>query len=129
MSRNIKDWLKVSILLLDEAAAITLIILLLRFFKINIPLVIIIILGLIAGLLVFFVHRAVIPSFHRKKITGTEELIGSEARATKSLTPNGIIKVKNEYWQARSIDGNINPGDMVEIIGINRLILLVQHKK
>ncbi len=129
MKMKIKDWLKVSILLLDEAAAVALILLVLRFFEINLPLVVIVVFGLVGGLILYFIHRAVIPSFHRKQVTGIEGLLGLEAITTKPLTPDGIIKVKNEYWQARSIDGNITPGETVEIVGANRLTLLVKHKK
>ena len=50
MSRNIKDWGKVLILLLDEAVVIIAILLLLRFFEIHIPLpIMIVVFGVIMG--------------------------------------------------------------------------------
>ena len=70
IKRALGDWLKVLVLLLDEAAVIVLIILALRFFGIQMPLPITIVISLLAGGFVFIIHITVIPSFRKKQVTG-----------------------------------------------------------
>jgi len=127
--RTVKDWLKVLVLLLDEVAALVLVILVLRFFEIKLPLPVIVIVALIVGTLIFIVHKAVIPSFHRKQVTGREGMIGLQGRVVESLTPIGVVIVEGEYWKAKSADENIEIDEEVEIIGIDRLTLRVQRKE
>ena len=127
--RTAKDWLKVLVLLLDEVAALVLVILVLQFFEIKLPLVVTVIIALIVGTLIFIVHKAVIPSFHKKQVTGREGMLGLQCRVVESLTPIGVVTVEGEYWKAKSADENIEVDEEVEIIGIDRLTLRVQRKE
>jgi len=125
---TIKDWLRVLVLLLDEAAAIVLVLLALWFFHIRIPLSVAIVLALLLGVLIFIIHRAVLPSFHVKQLTGSEGMIGLEGEVIEPLTPKGVVRVEGEYWKAKSVDGDIAAGESVEILGLNKLTLEVKHK-
>jgi len=127
--RTAKDWLKVLVLLLDEVAALVLVILVLRFFEIKLPLPVIVIVALIVGAFIFIVHKTVIPSFHKKQVTGREGMLGQQCRVVESLTPIGVVTVEGEYWKAKSADENIEVDEEVEIIGIDRLTLRVRRKE
>ncbi len=127
--RRAKDWLKVLVLLLDEVVIIFLVILALRFFEIKLPLPVIVIIALIAGILIFIVHKAVIPTFHKKQVTGREGMIGLQGSVVESLTPIGVVTVAGEYWKAKSADENIEVDEDVEVIGIDGLTLRVQRKE
>ena len=127
--RTITDWGKVLILLLDEAAVIAVILLILHFVGIQIPLAIMIVGGITVGIFVFIIHIAVIPSFHRKKVTGREGIIGEQGRVVKPLTPVGTIIVKGEYWGAKSVEDSIGANENVEIVGLERLTLRVRRKR
>ena len=129
MKGKIKDWLKVLVLLLDEAVAVVVVLLILRAFKITIPLPIMIAAGLVLGALVFIIHKALIPTFHRKKITGSEGMIGLEGEVIEPLTPVGTIRVGSEYWKAKSVDEDIEAGEEVEILGVAGLTLKVRLKE
>ncbi|MFC1902768.1 NfeD family protein [Chloroflexota bacterium] len=129
MKRTIKDWLKVLVLLLDEAAAAVLIILVLQVLGIKIPLPITIIVILVLGVLIFIIHRAVIPTFYKKQVTGAEAMAGIEAEVIEPLTPKGLVRVKGEYWKARSIDEDIEVGEVVEILDLDGLTLKVRRKE
>ena len=128
MLRTIKDWSKVLILLLDEAAVIVVILLVLHFLGIQISLPIMIGGGIIIGIFVFIIHIAVIPSFHRKQVTGREGMIGEQGRVVEPLTPFGTIIVKGEYWKAKSLDDNIEFDENVEIVGNEGLTLKVKRE-
>ncbi|MBA7507249.1 hypothetical protein ES706_05967 [subsurface metagenome] len=128
MKSTIKDWLKVLVLLLDEAAAVLLVLLVLWVLEIKIPLPITIVTALLLGALVFVIHKAVIPTFHKKKVTGAEGLIGTEGEVVEPLTPVGLIRTKGEYWKAKSVGENIAVDEEVEILAVNGLTLMVKRK-
>lgn len=130
MKRTIRDWLKVLVLLLDEAVVLTMVILVLRYFRVQIPLPTTIVIVLIVGALVLMVHIAVIPSFHRKQVTGREGMIGLQGTVIASLTPVGAVMVNGERWKAKSVDGdNIEVGEDVEIVRMEGLTLKVDRLK
>ncbi len=128
IKRTAADWLKIIIFLLDDAAALLLIILLLRFMRIQIPLPIVILIAILVGAFVFIVHKAVIPDFRRRPVTGQEGMIGLEGRVIKTLTPIGTVIVGGEYWRAKSVNGNIGVDESVKIVGVDRLTLKVKRK-
>ena len=126
--RKIKDWLLVLVLLADEVAAVVLVLLVLWFFEIKISLPIAIGLALVLGAFAFLTHKVIIPSFHRKKVTGSEAMIGLGGEVTEPLTPVGVVRVGGEYWRAKSVSEDIAAGEDVEIVRLNRLTLEVKRK-
>ncbi|MFC2021406.1 NfeD family protein [Chloroflexota bacterium] len=129
MLRTIKDWGKILILMLDEVAVIVVILLILHFLGIQITLPIKIGAGIIFVLFVFIRHVAVIPSFHRKQVTGREGMIGEQGKVVKPLTPVGVITIKGEYWSTKSVDGSIEADENVEIVRLEGLTLMVKRKE
>lgn len=129
MKRTIKDWLIFLLLLLDEAAAIVLVLLALWFFQIRIPLWIAIIAALLLGAFAFIVHKVIIPSFHMKQVTGSEGMVGLEGEVIEPLTPTGVVRVAGEYWKAKSVDDDILAGENVEVLRLNKLVLEVKRKE
>ena len=128
MKKTIKDWLMVLVLLLDEAVALGLVLLVLWFFRISISLPFVIVIALLLGTFAFITHKVIIPSFHRKKVTGSEGMIGLECEVIEPLTPVGVIRVGGEYWRAKSVGENIAAGEDVEILVVNRLTLMVKPR-
>ena len=126
--RTITDWGKVLVLLLDEAAVLVVVILILQLLGVRIPLPITISVVIIVSIFVFIIHVAVIPSFHRKQVTGREGMMGIQGRVVEPLNPFGTIIAKGEYWKAKSLDDNIEIGENVEIVGIDGLTLKVKRK-
>lgn len=126
---TLKAWLIVLASLLDDAAVLVLIFLGLWFFHVPITWPVVALALLLIGVFTFIMHRAVIPSLRRRRVTGAEGMIGLVGRvARKPLAPEGIIKVKGEYWQAKSVDGDIGVGEDVEILSIDGLKLEVKRK-
>ncbi len=123
--RTLGDWLKVLVLLLDEAIILALIFVALRFFDVQIPLLTTILVLLPIAVLVVIIHIKVIPSFRRKQTTGREGMIGLEGRVVQPLTPVGVIYVKGENWKAKSVGASIEVDEDVEVAGIEGLTLKV----
>jgi len=126
--RTIKDWLKVTVLLLDEAIAIALVLGLLWFFKVRIPLWTAVVVALLLGGIGFIIHKLVIPTFHARQVTGSGGMVGHVGEVIEPLTPSGVIRIEGEYWKARSVDGDVAAGESVEILGLDKLTLEVKHK-
>ena len=129
VKRTLTDWLKVLVLLLDEIVVLVLIILLLRYFEVRIPLPVAIVIGLLVGGLIFGIHMAVIPTFHRRPVTGSEAMIGAEGTVVEPLAPVGAIIVNGECWKAKSVAGNMAVDEDVEIVGRDGLTLRVKRKE
>ena len=128
IKRTLGNWLKVLVLLLDEAVVVVLVVLALRYFKIQIPVPVTILLALVVGILVVIIHISVIPSFHRKKVTGREGMIGLQGTVVKLLKPSGVVIVQGEHWTAKSVDNNnIEIGEDVEIVAVDGLTLWVKR--
>ena len=124
-----KAWLIVLVALLDDIAALVLVFLLLRLFNVKMSVPVMVIAGLALGTIIFFVHRAVVPSLRRRKVTGAEGMIGEIGKVTESLKPMGIIKINGEIWKATCQQGEIDAGCDVEVVGIKGLNLEVRKKE
>jgi len=126
---NLKPWLIVLVALLDDIAVLALVFVILWFFDVKLSLASIIVIGLVLGTFVFIVHRAIVPSLRRRKVTGAEGMVGLTGEVTEALTPKGVIRTNGEYWKARSVDGEIAVDEEVEITAIKGLELEVRRRK
>lgn len=126
--RSVKDWFIILVVLLDEVVVVALVFLVLWLMGIEVPLPITITVGLLLGALVFIMHKAVIPTLHKKKITGSEGMIGLTGIVIEPLIPKGVIRVSGESWKARTVDENIAVDEEVEILGLEGLTLKVGRK-
>lgn len=129
MLRSIKDWLMVGLLLLDEVAALVLVLLVLWFFKIRISFEIVIVIALLLGTFAFITHKVIIPSFHKRRVTGSEGMVGLVGEVIEPLAPVGVVRVEGELWKAKAVDeDDIAAGEDVEILRLKRLTLEVKRK-
>ncbi len=113
------------ILLLDELVVLIAIFLLLDFLDIRIPLSVSIVIGLLIFIFVGVIHVKVIPSFHLKKVTGREGMIGLKGRVVQPLKPVGTVYIRGENWKAETDSEYIETGEDVEVVGIKELLLRV----
>ena len=123
-----KVWLLILVSLIDDIIILAVIILALWYFKVELPLWAMILIGLALGAFIFVRTWAVLPSLRRKKVTGAEGMIGLVGEVVESFTPGLVIMVSGEYWQAECLDEDIGAGEEVEVVGIERLKLEVRRK-
>jgi len=124
----LKAWLLVLASLIDDAALLVLVFLALRFFHVKITWPIILATGLAVVIFFIIMHKAVVPAIRRRKMTGAEGMIGLTGKVTQALKPQGVIKVNDEYWKAKSVDDDVDADEDVEVVGINGLVLEVKRK-
>ncbi|MDY6964975.1 MAG: NfeD family protein [Halobacteriota archaeon] len=64
-----------------------------------------------------------------KPTTGSEYLIGEVVKVDTDIAPEGTIKIKGEFWNARA-EGEgelIKQGEKVEVVGKDGLTLIVKR--
>jgi len=127
--RTLKDWLIFFGLLADEAVAVGLVLLVLWAFDISISIWTAVVLVLALGGIAFVFHRSVIPSFHRKRVTGAEGMVGLSGEVIEPLQPVGVVRVKGEYWKAESENGEVPAGKTVEVSSVKGLVLRVRRRE
>ena len=78
------------------------------------------------GSFVLAVSYLVFRSQKSKPTLGIEGLIGQIGVAKEKLSPRGIAFVHGETWRAES-DEEIEPGEKVQVVGIDRMVLKVKR--
>ena len=62
------------------------------------------------------------------RFVGTDPFVGMLGEVTESLEPTGVVRVAGESWQAKSVEGQIDIGEEVEVLAIYHLKLEVKRK-
>ena len=114
--------------MIEEAILVAVVLWLLPLFNINVPLwgLAILMAGLAAHS--FNMYRLGRPTFLIKPKVAAENIIGDEGTVTKRLAPEGYVKVKGVLWKATCDETELEIGDEVVVVGIERLKLIVSPK-
>jgi membrane-bound serine protease (ClpP class) len=96
--------------------------------ELRLPLHIILAVVVPFALILIFMLRLAMRSFHAKVTTGTSGMIGLKGRAQTAIAPEGMVFVRGELWRARSIM-SIAAGEPVRVIGLSGLTLDVEVDK
>ncbi len=88
--------------------------------------------GLIALMVAMVVYsvisyRLVSRSLKKRPVIGLPAMLGSKAKVIQPLNPEGLVKIKDELWQAKSKGNKIDAGEVVTVIGQDGLVLIVQR--
>ena len=84
--------------------------------------------GLILLTVVFVIYEIVTFRLGRRALERKATIpppVGCCGKATTPLTPDGYVQVEGELWRALSSNMNINKGDEIVVVGVNRLTLSV----
>ena len=86
--------------------------------------------GLILIVIAFLIYEIVTfrlgrRALERKPAIWSGAIVGRYGKATMPLTPDGYVQVDGELWHASSIDTNINDGDDIVVVELDRLTLRV----
>jgi membrane-bound ClpP family serine protease len=125
----LRAWLLVLASLIDDALVLTLVFIGLWYFHVRITWEIILVIALVMAGFIVLMHKAVVPALRRRQTTGREGMLGMTGRVTQALDPAGTVNIKGEYWQASSIEGKIEVGEEVEVVGIDGLKLKVRKRR
>lgn len=111
--------------LLKGAVLLSIVFLLLPLWGINIPvwgLILIVVAFLTYEIITFILGKR---ALERKPAIWSEAMVGRCGKAITPFTPDGYVQVNGELWHAVSSDTNINKGDDIVVVEMNRLTLCV----
>jgi len=123
---NIRLTLTILATLVEEMAVILIVLLVLPRLGIHIPLPVFI--ALMAGLGVWAVisYRVASRALRKKPIVGLPAMVGSQGKVVSPLVPGGLVRIKDELWEAKSAGRRINTGEEVIVVKQNGLKLVVR---
>ena len=114
--------------LLEEAALVAVVLWGLPRLGINIPLPGLIALMVALAAFSVYTYRSGSRALARKPMVGLPSMIGSKAKAVSQLAPDGTVKAQSELWEAMAIDGTIEDGEEVTVVGQDALKLIVRRR-
>ncbi len=115
--------------LVEEAILVAAVLWLLPLFDIYIPLWGLAI--LMASLAVYscIMYRVGRSTFLIRPKVAAEAIIGCEGKVTKRLAPGGYVKVQGVLWKATCDEMELEIGDEIVVVGIERLRLIVRPRR
>ena len=109
----------------EEAILVAIILWVLPELGINIPLWgLIAIMFVLAANAVFF-YRVGSRALRRRPVFGLGSMIGGKGKVVSKLAPDGVIRIGDELWEAKSASGQVDVGEEVSIIEQDGLRLIV----
>lgn len=75
-----------------------------------------------------FAVSAGIRAQRAKVVSGIEPLVGATGTATSDLDPWGTVQVRSELWSAVAVEGTIEEGEQVRVVGTKGVRLKVIKK-
>ncbi|HEY50280.1 MAG TPA: hypothetical protein G4O20_00515 [Dehalococcoidia bacterium] len=87
----------------------------------------------LVALMVFWAVFAVVDFIfvtrilRRQTVVGLPTMAGMRGKVRSPLNPEGQVMIKGELWGAKSIDGDIDVGEMVVVAGQDGLQLIVRR--
>ena len=112
--------------LAEEIAIVLIVLLVLPRFGFHMPLPGLI--GLVAGVSVYAVisYRQAGRALMKEPVAGFTTMVGSRGKVVSPLAPSGLIKIRNELWEAKSAGRRIGTGEEVIVVGQAGLKLVVR---
>jgi membrane protein implicated in regulation of membrane protease activity len=127
MRRTVYHWFKLFLLLSD--GFIIAFVVLLVLWKLGIELSPGVIAAIAVILLVIsFISYKVLRPVIGDKTSLSNSMIGLEGEVVRPLDPDGVVRVRGELWKATTADKYAETGARVEVVGMDRLRLLVEMK-
>ena len=119
--------------LLEQTAIVFIVFWLLPLLGIEMPLwgSIILLVFLMTGWLLWSIiaYRKGSLALRREPLVGLPDMVGSKGEVVRTLTPEGMVKIRGELWAAQSVNGNVSSGVEVIVVEQERLKLVVRRVK
>ncbi len=88
---------------------------------------VIVVMAVLVAVFFLLVVGAAVRAHMRRVETGEQGMAKARGRALTKLAPNGSVFVEGERWRARSLEGELQEGEQVEVVGQDGLTLMVRR--
>lgn len=112
----------------EETVLVVIVLFVLPQFNIHIPLWGLVLLMVALAIVGYVSYRIGKPTFFLRLRVAPEAIIGHEGRVVRPLAPEGCVKVQGVLWKATCAEAELEAGDEVVVVGIDRLKLIVCPK-
>jgi len=89
--------------------------------------VLLVVLMKVWGIWSIILYRKGSQALKMKPVVGLSSMVGSRGEVVRSLTPEGLVKIRGELWVAEAESGEVNPGSEIVVVGQDRLKLVVRQ--
>jgi len=111
--------------LLEEAALVVIVLWGLPRIGIHIPLAGLIAIMVVWGVTSVIIYRIGSRALRKRPIIGLPAMVGSRGKVVNQLAPKGMVRIKDELWEAISVGDNMDIGEEVVVVGQDGLRLIV----
>lgn len=80
--------------------------------------------GISAAFSIFILSKGLVIQ-RKAPATGLQTMVGAIGIVRRALEPDGIVFIRGEYWNARSVEGTLQEGERVQVQGLDNRTLLV----
>jgi membrane-bound serine protease (ClpP class) len=115
--------------LLEEAALVVIVLWGLPQLGIEIPLAGLIAIMVVWGVFSVFIYRMGSRALRKEPVAGLGMMIGSKGKVVNPLDPVGRVKIRGEFWEAKSAAGRIRTGEEITVVGQDGLKLVVSRSE
>ena len=115
--------------LLEEAAIVVVVRFGLPQLGINIHLAVLIALMAVWLAWSVIIYRIGSRALKRKPLDILPDMVGCKGKVVSPLIPEGLVKIKNELWVAKSARRGVNLGEKVVVVEQDRLKLVVRKDR
>lgn len=113
--------------MVDEMLVLAVALSILPTLGVSLPLEYVFLVMLAVLILSYALYRAGARAYRGKPALGVEGMLESEGVAVEPLKPRGKVRIGNELWLAESVDGTLQEGTRVKVIGVEGLTLRVRR--
>ncbi len=111
--------------LLEEAALAIIVLWVLPKVGVQIPLWGLIVLMVVWGAYSVITYRIGSRALNKKLLVGLPDMVGSKGKVVSRLAPEGMVRIRGELWVAKSVSGEMKPGEEVIVVKQDKLKLIV----
>lgn len=124
---NIRLLLAIVSTTLEEAAIAVVVLLGLPQLGVYVPLPVLIIIMVVWGVVATVTFQIGSRILIKQPVIGLPNMVGSIGKVVKALDLEGQVKIKNEIWDAKSLEEKINTGEEVKVVAQDGLKLVVSR--
>lgn len=111
----------------EQAVLVAVVLWLLPFLDVELPLWVLIPTSIVLQAYNVFSYRKSIQALRAQPMPGMANMVGSQGETVRSLSPDGLVKIRGELWAATAANGSIANGQGVTVVGQNGLKLIVRE--
>ncbi|MBI3931703.1 MAG: NfeD family protein [Chloroflexi bacterium] len=112
--------------ILEGIAIVVIVLWALPAIDVHLPLAGLIALMVVWGAYSVITYRIGSRALRRKQVVGLPRMVGSRGKVVSPLAPEGLVRIRDELWVAKSANGEMKSGGKVIVVGQDGLKLVVR---